>query len=88
MSDLHKEKYLTKMLMGFVFITIGILIILYASFERAAFDDWYMWGIVASIAVNLGLYMLLQAFVHKVKSDLIKRQKVRDQQKVAQTTTA
>jgi hypothetical protein len=81
MSNSHSEKFLSKLLIGFVFITAAILSILYASFEKSATDDWYLWGIVASLAFNLGLYFLLEAFVHKVKSDLIKRQKHRDQQK-------
>ena len=69
------------MLLGFAFITGGIMFILYAAFERTHQEDWYFWGIVASVLINAGLYSLLNAFVHKVKSDLIKRQKLREQQK-------
>ena len=69
------------MLLGFAFITGGIMLILYAAFERTHQEDWYFWGIVASVLINGGLYSLLNAFVHKVKSDLIKRQKLREQQK-------
>jgi uncharacterized membrane protein HdeD (DUF308 family) len=81
MSNTHQEKYITKLLFGFAFTTAGILLILYAAFERTREEDWYFWGIVASILINAGLYFLLSAFVHKVKSDLIKRQKSREQQK-------
>jgi hypothetical protein len=81
MSNTHKEKFLSKLLIGVGAITIGILGILYASFERAKTDDWYSWGIVASFMINLGLYFLLQAFVHKVKADMIRKQKHREQQK-------
>ena len=81
MSNNHQEKYITKLLFGFTFITTGILLILYAAFERTREEDWYFWGIVASVLINGGLYFLLTAFVHKVKSDLIKRQKMREQQK-------
>jgi uncharacterized membrane protein HdeD (DUF308 family) len=81
MSSNHREKYTTKLLFGFTFITAGILLTLYATFERTREDDWYLWGIVASVLINTGLYLLLTAFVHKVKSDLIKRQKQREQQK-------
>ena len=69
------------MLLGFALITTGIIGILYACFERTETDDWYFWGIVASFVINLGLYFLLQAFVHKVKSDMIRRQKQKEQQK-------
>jgi len=81
MSNNHQEKYITKLLFGFTFITTGILLILYAAFERTREEDWYFWGIVASVLVNAGLYFLLTAFVHKVKSDLIRKQKSREQQK-------
>jgi hypothetical protein len=81
MSNSHKEKFLSKMLLGFAFVTIAILAIFYACFERTQKDDWYFWGVVASILLNTGLYLLMSAFVHKVKSDLIKRQKVRETQK-------
>ncbi|MBK5271184.1 MAG: hypothetical protein JJE22_09235 [Bacteroidia bacterium] len=81
MSNKHGEKYITNLLFGFSFITIGILSILFAAFERTHEDDWYLWGIVAALVINTGLYFMLKAFVHKVKSDFIKRQKLRDQQK-------
>jgi hypothetical protein len=81
MSNAHQEKYITKLLTGFVFITVAILVILYAAFERTRQDDWYFWGILASILTCTGLYFLLSSFVHKIKSDLIRRQKQRDQGK-------
>jgi uncharacterized membrane protein HdeD (DUF308 family) len=81
MSNDHQEKYITKLLFGFTFITAGILLILYAAFERTRQEDWYFWGVIASVLVNGGLYFLLTAFVHKVKSDLIRKQKSREQQK-------
>lgn len=83
MSNTHQEKFVTKMLVGFAFISTAIFVILYAAFERsrAREEDWYFWGIVASILLNTGLYFLVTAFVHKVKSDFIRRQKQREQQK-------
>ena len=81
MSSIHQEKYISKLLFGFALITGGILLILYAAFERTQREDWYFWGIVASVFINTGLYLLVSAFVHKVKSDFIKRQKQREQQK-------
>lgn len=81
MSNKHGEKYITNLLFGFAFITIGVLSILFAAFERSREDDWYIWGIISSLIINIGLYCFLKAFVHKVKSDFIKRQKLREQQK-------
>ncbi len=69
------------MLVGFAFTTLAILAVLYACFERTQKDDWYFWGVVASVLLCTGIYLLMSAFVHKVKSDLIKRQKIRETQK-------
>ena len=81
MSNNHQEKFISKMLFGFASVTAAVFLILYAAFERTQQDDWYFWGIVGSVLINLGLYFLVSAFVHKVKADFIKRQKQREQQK-------
>ncbi|HSU29415.1 MAG TPA: hypothetical protein VLJ68_13605 [Chitinophagaceae bacterium] len=81
MSSKHIEKFITKLLLGFAFVTGGIMLIFYVTFERRQDEDWYFWGIVASVLINAGLYFLLNAFVHKIKSDFIKRQRLREQQK-------
>ena len=81
MSNLHQDKYVSKLLIGFTFVILGVLTIMYAAFERTRTDDWYFWGIVATVAVNTGIILMGSAFVHKIKSDLIRRQKQREQQK-------
>jgi hypothetical protein len=81
MSNSHQEKYITKLLFGFAFVIGSIMVILYAAFERTKEDDWYSWGIVASVLIITGLFFLLNAFVHKVKSDLIRKQRSKEQQK-------
>ena len=86
MSNNHQEKYITKLLVGFSFIIGAIFIIVFAAFERTRHDDWYFWGLVASILMCAGLYLLLSSFVHKMKSDLIKRQRLREQQKTVKPT--
>jgi len=80
-SSSHQERYFTKLLLGFASVTCSIFLILYACFERTKDGDWYFWGIVASFLMCGGFFFLLTAFVHKIKSDFSKRQKVRDQQK-------
>lgn len=81
MSNSHQEKFITKLLMGIAFVTVGIFIILFAAFEKGQKQDWYFWGILSSIAVNTGIILVGSAYVHKMKSDLIKRQRQREQQK-------
>jgi hypothetical protein len=81
MSNDHQEKYITKLLFGFTFVIAATLVTFYACFERTKYDDWYFWGLIAAFLLCIGIYLLLKAFVHKMKSDLIKRQKQREQQK-------
>lgn len=81
MSNSHTQKFITKVLFGFSFVIGGIFFILYACFDRVKYDDWYPWAIVASLLICIGLYFLLSAFVHKVKSDFIKRQQDREKQR-------
>jgi uncharacterized membrane protein HdeD (DUF308 family) len=81
MSNGHQEKYISKLLFGFSLIIGSVFVIVFAAFERTRQDDWYFWGLVASVLMCFGLYLLLSAFVHKMKSDLIKRQRSREQQK-------
>lgn len=81
MSNSHSERFLTKLLFGFGCVIGGIFFILFACFDRVKYDDWYPWAIVASVLICAGLYLLLSAFVHKVKSDFINRQKDKEKQR-------
>ena len=81
MSNKHEERYITKLLSGFALVTGGIMVILYGAFERAKEGDWYFWGIVSAVLINAGLWFLLSAFIHKIKSDFIRKQRMREQQK-------
>lgn len=76
----HDDKFLTKLLFGFALVIASIFIIVYACFERVKYDDWYGWGLVASVLLCSGLYLLLSAFVHKMKADFSKRQRSKELQ--------
>lgn len=80
MSNTHRDKYITKLLVGIGFTSAGIFLILFACFTRQK-DDWYFWGLLSAVAVNTGLIMVGSAYVHKIKSDLIRRQKQKETQK-------
>ncbi len=81
MPNHHREKHISKLLIGFIFIIAGIFSIIYSCFEKAGVSDWYFWGIIASALICTGLYFLLSSFVHKIKSDLIEKQKNKDRNK-------
>jgi len=76
----HADRYLTKLLFGFAFISASVFVIVFACFERVKYDDWYGWGLLASVLLCFGVYLISSAFVHKMKNDLLKRQKSKEMQ--------
>jgi multisubunit Na+/H+ antiporter MnhC subunit len=81
MSNGHGEKYISKLLFGFGFITAAVLLFYFVVFNLPVKEDWYFWGIATAILFNIGLFLLISAAVHKMKNDMIRRQKSRETQK-------
>ena len=78
----HKERYFTKLLIGFAALIGCIMLSYYAIVEQAAKKgDWYFWAIVAAFLLCSGVYFCLSAFVHKIKSDFNRRQQQREVQR-------
>ena len=78
MANHHFEKWLYKMPLGFILIAGGIFFMYYCltHFGRT---NWILYGLISSIACGLGGYFLSSAAINKVKSDLIKKQKIKQQ---------
>ena len=74
----HNGKYLSNLIVTFTTVTAGIFIILYAVFNKAKEGEWYFWALLSAFLINVGLYSLLNAVVHKVKADFIRKQRSRD----------
>ncbi|MBL7742783.1 MAG: hypothetical protein JNN00_04830 [Chitinophagaceae bacterium] len=81
MTNRHRQKYISRLLIGLGLVTAGLLVIFYMSFLRSSQEEWYLWAFGAIVLINGGLLGLGSAVVHKVKSDLIRKQKHKDQQK-------
>lgn len=62
---------------GFLLIDAGILLIMYSANKRAS-DEWLLWGIISMAIITSGLGLLGNAYVHKVKSDLIRKQRAKE----------
>ena len=75
MSNKHTKKIIPNFLIGIILVTAGIFLIFYVTNSDRPKTDKDL--IVAGIAllINAGLFFWGSAFVHKVKSDLIRRQK-------------
>ncbi|HET9824580.1 MAG TPA: hypothetical protein VFP87_04565 [Chitinophagaceae bacterium] len=78
MSNKHYQKWFLQMPAGFLLINAGILLIMYSANKRAS-DEWLMWGILSAAIITSGLGILGNAYIHKVKSDLIRKQRAREQ---------
>lgn len=75
MNKKHEKKYTINMVIGFILTTIGISTIVYIAFADDPKFDWVFWAIVSALVINAGLLFLGSALVHKVKADLIRRQR-------------
>lgn len=78
MSNYHFEKWLFKTILGFLLIT-GAIFFMYYSLIHFYRDNWIIYGSICSFAVGIGVFLLSGAAVNKVKSDMIKKQKQRQQ---------
>jgi hypothetical protein len=87
MNKKHENKYTINMLVGFTLTTIGIFAIVYIAFTDYPKFDWVFWAIISAVVINGGLLFLGNALVHKVKADLIRkqRQKTKTDNSLAQT---
>ncbi|HEY6506092.1 MAG TPA: hypothetical protein VIZ28_19085 [Chitinophagaceae bacterium] len=82
MTNRHRQKYISRLLIGLAFFSCGILIIYYTSlFLKSETEERYLWIFASIVLLNGGLLCLGSAIVHKVKSDLIRKQKIKDQHK-------
>ena len=77
MSNKHQRKIIPNFLIGVILVSTGVLLIIYDIKSRLPQlnKDMIVAGIV--IIINTGLYFWGSAFVHKVKSDLIRKQRHR-----------
>lgn len=78
MTNRHRQKYISRLLIGCGFNTVGLLAICYISFIKSKPEEWYLWAFAAVVLINAGMLALGSAVVHKVKSDLIRKQKQKD----------
>ena len=76
MSNSHGRKYIFNLFAGLVLITAGLGLLGYASFNQPK-AEWLYWTLASIIITVAGLLLLSNGIVHKVKADLIRRQKSR-----------
>lgn len=77
MANSHYERWIVKAPVGLLFIAGGIFF-MYYSITKLTKDRWIMYGAISAAAVAIGVFMLASAFINKMKSDLIKKQKAKN----------
>ncbi len=75
MNNKHEKKFIIYMQIGFILTTSGIAVIIYSAFTDHHKMGWIFWAAISALAINAGLLLLGSALIHKVKADLIRRQK-------------
>jgi hypothetical protein len=78
MSNYHFERWLYKTVLGFLLVAGGIFFMYYSlsHFIRA---NWILHSLICSLGISIGVYLLSSGAINKVKSDMIKKQKVKQQ---------
>jgi hypothetical protein len=78
MGNHHFEKWLYKTVLGFLLVAGGIFFMYYSlsHFIRA---NWILHSIICSVGISIGVSLLSSGAINKVKSDMIKKQKVKQQ---------
>lgn len=79
MSNSHYEKWVLKIPIGFLLVAGGIFFMYYSLTLPDAKENWITFGFVSAISVALGVILLSSAAINKMKSDLIKKQKIKQQ---------
>jgi len=78
MSNYHFERWIYKTVFGFLLVAGGIFFMYYSlsHFVRA---NWVLHSLICSLGISIGVYLLSSGAINKVKSDMIKKQKVKQQ---------
>ena len=80
MANKHQQMIIPNFLIGIVLVTTGIFLVFYAIRSDLPKTDRDLMIAGIALLINGGLFFWGSAFVHKVKSDLIRKQKKREHQ--------
>jgi hypothetical protein len=78
MANYHFERWVYKTIVGFLLVS-GAIFFMYYSITHVMRDNWILFGLISSLGGGIGAYLLSSGAVNKVKADMIKKQKVKQQ---------
>jgi len=70
----HRRGYVLALVPGLILVCAGIAAIMYSTLEERHAHHWITWTGISATCILAGLLFTGNAFVHKVKSDLAKRE--------------
>ena len=70
----HRRGFLLNLITGLALLTASIGSIMYATLEERHEHHWITWTVISSVIFIAGTLITGNAFVHKVKSDLLRRE--------------
>ena len=77
MSNYHFERWLYKSILGFLLVAGGVFFMYYALTHIRG--NWVLYASICGAGVAIGALLSSSAAVNKVKSDMIKKQKQKQQ---------
>ena len=81
MANSHYERWVLKAPVAILFISGGVFFMYYSITQLELKGRWVVYGLISAAAVGIGSFMLASAFINKMKSDLIKKQKAKSLEK-------
>jgi hypothetical protein len=78
MANYHFERWIYKTILGFLLIS-GAIFFMYYALTHEGRDNWVWYGLISSLGGGIGAYLLSSGAVNKVKADMIKKQKIKQQ---------
>lgn len=78
MGNYHSERWIYKTVLGFLFVS-GAIFFMYYMITHEGRDNWILHGLISSVGGGVGAYLLSSGAVNKVKADMIKKQKIKQQ---------
>lgn len=58
MRSHHFDKFIRNLMQGFIFLTAGIFLIFYCTFNGIQKFDWFLWAAGIAVIINTGLFFL------------------------------
>lgn len=77
MANSHYERWLVKAPAGIILIAGGLFFMYYSLTQLELKNQWAIYALISAASITFGTVILCSAFINKMKSDIIKKQKAK-----------